>query len=60
VRLWDTRSPTLPVHSINSEFRNGLANVSWCPVKRNLICASGKDSSSLKLWVFKVNLGNLW
>ncbi|KAJ3300037.1 hypothetical protein HK104_005033 [Borealophlyctis nickersoniae] len=50
IRIWDVRNPTEPALSLNAEYRNGIAQLEWSPLRAGLLASVGKDSPTVKLW----------
>ncbi|KND02899.1 uncharacterized protein SPPG_01978 [Spizellomyces punctatus DAOM BR117] len=50
IRLWDARNTTEPALTFNAEFRTGITQISWSPIRSGCLAAVGKDSPALKVW----------
>ncbi|KAJ3088878.1 hypothetical protein HK102_007727 [Quaeritorhiza haematococci] len=50
VRIWDSRRATEPALSFNGDFRNGIGQLAWSPLRSGLLASIGKESTTVKLW----------
>ncbi|KAJ3036161.1 hypothetical protein HDV00_003017 [Rhizophlyctis rosea] len=50
IRIWDARNASEPALTLNSEYRNGISQLEWSPLRSGLLASVGRESSVLKIW----------